>query len=176
MRFRAIHALAALGAVAISACGGLGSPTIDPAPSGPSSASIQNAYTAMSSALVNAVNAGTSKLNSSRALGNVTGLRPEASVTVPVFQQFESRTNCSGGGYVSVSVTMSGSITASESSAFGSIGWSGGESVVGCADGNGWTTSTNPALTMSGTLTINNSRLSMDIGLGGGWTMSSSGN
>jgi len=111
MRFRAIHALAALGAVAISACGGLGSPTIDPAPSGPSSASIQNAYTAMSSALVNAVNAGTSKLNSSRALGNVTGLRPEASVTVPVFQQFESRTNCSGGGYVKICARVAASLT-----------------------------------------------------------------
>jgi hypothetical protein len=170
-----IAAAAAL-ALVTSACAG-SNPFTDPTPpppSGPSQASMQKAYLAMSSGLVAAVNSGTSKINS-KTVGPAAVFKPLVTVNVPVFQQFESRTACAGGGYTSVSVTMSGNLTATDTSVFGSIGWSGGESMVGCSDGT-WTTNSNPAMTMSGTLNINNSRMSMNIGMGGGWTMSSPGN
>ena len=168
------NTLIGLAVLSLSACAG-SNPVIDAAPAGPTQASMQKAYLAMRSALVTAVNSGTSRLGSRPGGAAPSLVRPEASVTIPVFHQFESRTPCAGGGVASVSVTMSGSLTATESSVFGSIGWSGNASMIGCSDGT-WTTDSNPALTMTGTLTVDAGHLSMNIALGGGWSMSGAGN
>lgn len=170
--------------VATIACSGGGPTAADtavPASTTPSNTTVQRVVSGILNSLVGAINTTRSR-NSSASVERlmVLGARPEgiscnaSGTQCQVFEQSEDRSACPGGGYEGMSLTMSGTVTASTTSAQAAFRWDSFQTMVDCSR-DGWVTNSNPYLSAGGTIrtttTSSSSRTVITLTLGGGFVM-----
>lgn len=129
-----------------------------PSDDGPPSSVVKSAFGQMINGFTQSINNG---LSSKRSIGGQ--VRPQFQVFV---QPPDERRPCPRGGYISTSGTMSG--TLSDATGTGQLSWTSYQSFVECSFDDGWTLRSNPYETFGGTITINTSRTSFNIRVGGG--------
>jgi hypothetical protein len=143
------------------------------------SASIQSVLGKVSSSLTTAVNATNSQsqgksLTAAGLAGHSILIEPRTVATCNtagcrVFEQFERRFGCGDGGYSSITSQLDGVLNAGNVVS-GTLNWTSYSSFVDCSEG-GWVTNSDPYLTGGGTIRINDTRMTMNITMGGGLVM-----
>ncbi len=162
--------------LALSACGGLTSPGSTGATF--TSTDAQNLAKNFAQGASNGANAGNNSATHgvhsldelfSPVLRGVTCNSTGSSCQI--FQQYAQTTTCNGGGRMSVSGQISGSVSNGNLGPFGSISLTQNDSVIDWACEGGWVVNGDPQLSDTGTITLTGSHSSFSFREGGGLSM-----
>jgi hypothetical protein len=160
-------------AVVVSACGGL----TGPGPSGSSftATDAQNLAKNFAAGATNGANAG-NRASTSGTHALVGDLRGPVANGVSctangsscqIFEQYSQTTTCDGGGRITASGTISGSISNGSLGPFGSISLTQSDAISNWACEGGWVVNGDPMLTDVGTITLTGSHSSFSFRQGG---------
>jgi hypothetical protein len=86
-----------------------------------------------------------------------------------IFQQYAQTTTCNGGGRMSVSGQINGSVSSGTLGPFGSISLTQNDSIIDWACDGGWVVNGDPQLSDTGTITLTGSHSAFSFREGGGF-------